>query len=104
MDKYPVMEAMVPDLFTIQGSTAAYEKTTQAGPVPDHTEFTGRISVVERTQGLRTCVVALVKFGHMLENLVKAFITDEVKKWKIETISRKDSFGGLLDFSMARVG
>ena len=51
MDNYPILEAMVPDLFTIQGSTAAYEKTTQAGPVPDHTEFTGRISVVERTQG-----------------------------------------------------
>lgn len=51
MDKYPVMEAMVPDLFAIQNSEAAFEKTTQAGPVPDHTEFTGRISTAERTQG-----------------------------------------------------
>ena len=51
MDQYPILATMVPDLFAIQGSQAAYEKTTQAGPVPDHTEFTGRISVIERTQG-----------------------------------------------------
>lgn len=51
MDQYPIMEAMVPDLYDIQGSTAAFEQITQAGPVPDHVEFTGRISIVERTQG-----------------------------------------------------
>lgn len=51
MDQYPILPAMVPDLFMIDSSSAAFEKSTQAGPVPDHVEFTGRISVVERTQG-----------------------------------------------------
>jgi hypothetical protein len=51
MDQYPVLPTMVPDLFGIDSSDAAFEKTTQVGPVPDHQEFTGRIGVVERTQG-----------------------------------------------------
>lgn len=50
-DKYPMLPAMVPDMFNIQTSSAAFEKITQAGPVPDHTSFTGRISVVEPKQG-----------------------------------------------------
>ncbi len=104
MDQYPILPAMVPDLFRIEGSEAAFEKSTQVGPVPDHAEFTGRIAVVERTQGLERIVIALVKFCYMLGSLVKAFITDKVKKWKIETISRKDFFGGSLDFSMVKVG
>jgi hypothetical protein len=51
MDQYPIMQTMVPDMFHIGESTAAFEKVTQVGPVPDHQEFTGRIGIVERTQG-----------------------------------------------------
>jgi len=51
MDQYQVLPTMVPDLFGIESSDKSYEKMSQAGPVPDHTEFAGKIDVVERTQG-----------------------------------------------------
>jgi hypothetical protein len=51
MDQYPIMEAMTPDVFSVEGADGAFIKTTQAGPVPDHVEFTGKISQVQRTQG-----------------------------------------------------
>ncbi len=50
-ERYPMLPAMVPDMYSIQTSSAAFEKITQAGPVPDHVTFTGRISVVEPKQG-----------------------------------------------------
>ena len=103
MDRYQGIPAMIPDMYDIATSDAAYERSTQVGPVPDHQQFNGKIAVAARTQGLGI-IVALVKFGHMLENLVQVSITDKVKIWKIEIISRKDFFGGLLGSSMVRVG
>jgi len=106
MDQYQTLPTMVPDVFSVLTSDKAFEKSTSVGSVPDHSEFTGKITVVSRTQGLKQIIViALVKFGYMLENS-KTFITDNVKIWRMLqwTISRKDYFGGLLDFSMVRVG
>ena len=51
MDQYQSLPAMVPDLFGVQTSDKGFEKSSSVGPVPDHTEFTGRIDVTERTQG-----------------------------------------------------
>jgi len=107
IDQYKALPAMTPDLFSIQSSDGAYEKSSSVSPVPDHQEFTGKINVVERVQGLRVIniVAPVKKFGYMLE-VPKALLTDKVKiggilQW---IISRKDFFGGSLDFSMARVG
>ena len=41
---------MVPDLFNVMSSDAAYEKTSGAGTVPDFIEFTGKIVEVKPTQ------------------------------------------------------
>ena len=45
------IEVMVPDLFNVLSSDAAYEKTSAVGAVPDFTEFTGKIGEVSPTQG-----------------------------------------------------
>ena len=96
---------MVPDLFNVMKTESAFEKTGAVGQVPDFAEFTGKVTSVSPTQGLKAVIVALVKFGYMLE-VPKAFITDKVKIWRIVQwiMSRKGSFGGLLDSSMAKVG
>ena len=41
---------MVPDLFNVMSSEAAYEKTSGAGTVPDFTEMTGKVGEVKPTQ------------------------------------------------------
>lgn len=41
---------MVPDLFNVQRSEAAFEKTSAVGQVPDFVEFTGRIMERKPTQ------------------------------------------------------
>jgi len=41
---------MVPDLFNIEKSDAAFEKTSAVGQVPDFVEFTGKIAEVSPTQ------------------------------------------------------
>lgn len=51
MDQYKVLPVMVPDLFNVQTSDAAFEKTSSVGDVPDFTEFTGKVSEVSPTQG-----------------------------------------------------
>lgn len=51
MDQYKSLPAMVPDLFGVERSGAAFEKTSQVGVVPDHTEFTGKIGEVVPEQG-----------------------------------------------------
>ena len=104
-DEYPKVPAMVPDLFNVLTSEAAYEKSSHVGKVPDFAEFTGRVSEVSPTQGLNVIIVALVKFGYMLE-VPKTFRTAKVKIERILQwiISRKDFFGGLSVFSMVRVG
>ncbi len=55
-DQYPILPKMVPDLFNIQKSEAAFEKMSQVGQVPDFVEFTGKISEVSPIQGYdKTC-------------------------------------------------
>ena len=49
-DQYPILPMMVPDLFNIQKSDAAFEKISAVGQVPDHAEFTGKITEVNPTQ------------------------------------------------------
>ena len=105
MDQYRSLPAMVPDLFNVMRSDAAFEKSSQVGMVPDFSEFTGKIDAKDPKQGLKVnIIVVLVKLSQMLENL-KVSVTDKVTKWKmIEIISRKDFFGGLLASSMVKVG
>ena len=50
-DEYPKVPAMVPDLFNVLTSEAAYEKSSHVGKVPDFAEFTGRVTEVSPTQG-----------------------------------------------------
>lgn len=57
IDKYPVLQAMTPELYGIESSDKPYEKTSSAGSVPDHTEFAGKIDVVARTPGYDKTVV-----------------------------------------------
>lgn len=49
-DQYPLLPTMVPDLFNILKSDAAFEKTSAVGQVPDHAEFTGKIVEVNPVQ------------------------------------------------------
>src|SRR3990167_5829098 len=49
-DQYQTMPMMVPDLFNIQKSDAAFEKSSAVGQVPDFVEFTGKIAEVSPTQ------------------------------------------------------
>lgn len=51
MDQYRSLPAMVPDLFNVMRSDAAFEKTSQVGTVPDFVEFSGSISEVNPIQG-----------------------------------------------------
>ena len=101
-DQYTVLPVMVPDLFNVMSSDAAYERTSGAGTIPDFIEFTGKVGEVKPTQMLREIIAS--QFDYMLE-VPKTFRTDKVKIERILQwiISRKDFFGGLLDFSMARV-
>ena len=50
-DQYKQLDTMVPDLFNVMSSDAAYEKTSAVGTVPDFNEFTGRINEVNPVQG-----------------------------------------------------
>ena len=104
-NQYKVLPMMVPDLFNVLKAEGAFEKSTSVGDVPDFAEFTGKVSEVNPKEGLKALFVALVKLSQMLE-VPKALFTDKVKiKEMLQWItSRKDSFGGLLDFSMVRVG
>lgn len=49
-DRYQQIPVMVPDLFNVMSSDAAYEKTSAVGTVPDFIEFTGRVGEVAPTQ------------------------------------------------------
>jgi phage major head subunit gpT-like protein len=49
-DQYKTLPVMVPDLFNVQRSDAAFEKTSAVGTVPDFVEFTGRVQEVSPTQ------------------------------------------------------
>jgi len=51
MDQYKVLPAMIPDLFNVQRSEQAFEKTSAVGQVPDFIEFTGKVSEVSPEQG-----------------------------------------------------
>jgi phage major head subunit gpT-like protein len=50
-DQYQVLPMMVPDLFNIQKSEAAFEKTGAVGQVPDFIEFQGKVKEVSPVQG-----------------------------------------------------
>jgi phage major head subunit gpT-like protein len=50
-DQYKSLPAMVPDLFNVMRSDAAFEKTSQVGMVPDFIEFIGKIQEVDPKQG-----------------------------------------------------
>lgn len=50
-DQYPMLPVMVPDIFKVLRSDAAFEKSSQAGIIPDHAEFTGSVTEVSPAQG-----------------------------------------------------
>lgn len=50
-DQYRILPTMVPDLFNVQRSEAAFEKTSAVGAVPDFIEFAGKIEEVNPKQG-----------------------------------------------------
>lgn len=50
-DQYRLLPTMVPDLFNVQRSEAAFEKTSAVGAVPDFIEFSGKIEEVNPRQG-----------------------------------------------------
>lgn len=49
-DRYQQIPVMVPDLFNVMSSDAAYEKTSAVGTVPDFVEFTGIVAEISPTQ------------------------------------------------------
>lgn len=49
-DQYKTLPVMVPDLYNVMTSDAAYEKTSAVGTVPDFIEFTGKVQEVKPTQ------------------------------------------------------
>lgn len=50
-DQYTALPMMVPDLFNVLKSDAAFEKTSSVGQVPDFAEFQGKVAEVSPTQG-----------------------------------------------------
>jgi phage major head subunit gpT-like protein len=50
MDQYRVLPQMIPDLYNVQRSEQAFEKTSAVGNVPDFSEFTGKVGEVSPTQ------------------------------------------------------
>jgi len=50
MDQYNRLPMVVPDMFNVISTSKPYEKDSGVGDIPDHSEFTGRISVVEPEQ------------------------------------------------------
>jgi phage major head subunit gpT-like protein len=50
-DQYKLEPVMVPDLFNVLTSDAAYEKSSAVGQIPDFQELTGRIPELSPTQG-----------------------------------------------------
>ena len=50
VDKYMEIPKMVPTLFNVQKSSSAFEKTSAVGTVPDHVEFTGKVTEVNPIQ------------------------------------------------------
>ena len=42
---------MVPDLFNVLTSEAAFEKISAVGTVPDFVEYTGKVSEIEPKEG-----------------------------------------------------
>ena len=51
LNRYAEIPMMVPDLYTVLSSSQAFEKESSVGAIPDHAEFTGRISSIEPVQG-----------------------------------------------------
>ena len=51
MDRYSEIPMMVPDLYAVMSSSQAFEKESSVGAIPDHSEFSGRINVIEPAQG-----------------------------------------------------
>lgn len=51
MDEYRSLAVMVPDIYNVMQSEAAFEKTSQVGTVPDFVEFTGKVNEVSPKQG-----------------------------------------------------
>lgn len=51
MDRYSEIPMMVPDVYAVLSSSQAFEKESSVGAIPDHAEFTGRISSIEPVQG-----------------------------------------------------
>ena len=49
-DQFQALPTMVPDLFNVMSSDAAYEKTSAVGMVPDFVEFTGKVQEVNPKQ------------------------------------------------------
>lgn len=49
-DRYTQLSTMVPDLFNVMSSDAAYERTSGSGTIPDFNEFTGKVTAVQPTQ------------------------------------------------------
>jgi len=49
-DQYMQIKRMVPDLFNVLKTEAAFEKTGAVGQVPDFVEFTGKVAEVSPTQ------------------------------------------------------
>ena len=55
-DQFPKLPMMVPDLYNVQKSDAAFEKSSAVGQVPDFAEFTGKVVEVSPTQAYdKTC-------------------------------------------------
>ena len=50
-DQYKELSMMVPDLFNVMRAEGAFEKSSQAGAIPDFAEFTGRVTEVSPIQG-----------------------------------------------------
>jgi len=118
-DQYKALPRMVPDLFNVMKSEAAFEKTSAVGQVPDFVEFTGKVAEVSPTQGFDKTYtfteyaakieiqrklaaddllkLVVEKLSYMLGR-AKAFITNKVIIWRIQLclISRKGFQKGLI--------
>src|SRR3990167_651095 len=93
MERYPAIPAMVPDVYDIATSEAAYEKSTQVSPVPDHQQFTGKIATIARQQGYDKTVV-FTEYAAQIQIERKLVADDQTR-----TVNR---FGGGLATSANR--
>ena len=106
LNRYAEIPMMVPDLYTVLSSTQAFEKESSVGAIPDHAEFTGRISTIEPSQGYDKTVTfteyaAQIQIQRRLASDDQQRIIDRLPKSLATSANRSREKKGASTFNLA---